>query len=207
MKKKLSIGIIEDDENYKMEIIKILSKKYKIDSYSSAEDFLQDENISRLDLIFADIGLPKMNGVELTGILTAKFPKMKIVILSGMNSDEMIFKSIRLGALGFIHKSDLKDINEVTEQILNGGAIISPSIAVRVLHSFRKETEFVKTETLTHRERQVLDQILSGQSVKECADFLGLSEFTLRTHIRNIYKKLQVKSRIELVRKAAEFGY
>ncbi|MBE7410856.1 MAG: response regulator transcription factor [Leptospiraceae bacterium] len=205
-KRKPNIGIVEDDENYKKEIESILVKKNNVFSFHSAEELLQYPHISKLDLIYADIGLPRMNGIELTGIIIAKFPKMKIVILSGMNSDELIFKSIRFGSLGFIHKSDLKDINEITEQILKGGAIISPSIAVRVLHSFRKDKETVEIENLTVREKQVLDQILSGLSTKECAELMSLSEFTLRTHIRNIYSKLQVKNRVELMRKASELG-
>ena len=90
--------------------------------------------------------------------------------------------------------------------VLSGGGVMSPSIAVRVAKSFQKAIPTNPQESLSIREKQILDEISNGATAKSVAQKLAVSESTIRTHIRSIYEKLQVNSRAKMVKKAGELG-
>lgn len=140
-KKVVNIGIVENDSSYREQIIKVLEALPQIGSllhWESAEAFLQDKKGRGLDIILLDIMLPGMSGVELAAKLSEREPETNKIMLSNMNSDELIFKSLGYGAIGYILKSELKDIADIIDIVLRGGAIITPTIAFRVLNSFKR---------------------------------------------------------------------
>ncbi|EPG75584.1 response regulator receiver domain protein [Leptospira fainei serovar Hurstbridge str. BUT 6] len=204
----VNIGIVENDSGYREQIIKVLEVLPQVGMLShweSAEAFLQDKKGRGLDIIFLDIMLPGMNGVELAAKLSEREPETSKIMLSNMNSDELIFKSLSYGAIGYILKSELKDIAEVIDTVLRGGAIITPTIAFRVLNNF-KRNESSSEVKLTKKEKQILDEMVKGKTINRVAEFLGVSKYTIQHHVKNIYKKMNVHNRAELVRRAGDIG-
>ncbi len=206
--KKTKIGIVENDENFREQILKILESTPNIESvlqWESAEAYWKDDKGRSLDILFLDIMLPGMNGVDLAGKISERDPLIGKIMLSNMNSDELIYNSLRNGAIGYILKSELKDISEVIDTILRGGAIITPTIAFRVFNHFKQKSS-PNAVRLTEKENQILDQMVMGKTINRVAEFLGVSKYTIQHHVKNIYRKLNVHNRAELIKKANDIG-
>lgn len=161
-----------------------------------------------IDLILMDIEMPVLNGIETTQVVKQKYPHIKIIMLTVFDNDENIFNAIKAGADGYLLKEiNAKDLHDGIIETLNGGAAMNPSIALKTLKLLRNPIDFSCKESeedikLTDREIQVLEQLSKGLSYNVIADNLILSTGTIRKHIENIYKKLQVHNKLEAVEKA-----
>lgn len=162
----------------------------------------------RLDLILIDIEMPELNGIEATQIVKQKYPHIKIIMLTAFDNDEHIFNAIKAGADGYLLKEiEPKGLYTAICETLTGGAAMNPSIAMKTLKLLRNPIAIQNLQdqeeiALTGREVEVLEQLSKGLSYTTIADHLFLSPGTVRKHIENIYKKLQVHSKIEAVQKA-----
>lgn len=203
MKKALTVGLVENDLAFRdltesrLRKIPVVAKVF---TWDSAEEYLRDRGRPVLDLIFLDIVLPYTNGVDLAREIYRENPETCIIMLTNMNSDGMIFESIRNGALGYILKSELGTLESIIETVMGGGAAITPTIALRVFASFRRERS--EGPDMTARERQVLELLVQGKSVNSVASFLDISVHTVQSHVKAIYKKLNVHNRAQLAQKA-----
>jgi len=166
------------------------------------------EDNHNLDLILMDIEMPVLNGIEATEIVKQKYPHIKIIMLTVFDNDENIFNAIKAGADGYLLKEiNAKDLHDGIIDTLNGGAAMNPSIALKTLKLLRnpmsidneKDKEDIK---LTNRETEVLEHLSKGLNYVQIADNLILSTGTVRKHIENIYRKLQVHNKLEAVQKA-----
>lgn len=161
-----------------------------------------------LDLILMDIEMPVTNGIEATALVKQKYPHIKIIMLTIFDNDENIFRSIKAGADGYLLKEvNAKDLHQGILETLNGGATMTPSIALKTLKLFRNPIVFESSQqleqiSLTARETEVLEQLSKGLKYNNIADNLILSVGTIRKHIENIYTKLQVHNKIEAIQKA-----
>ena len=168
-----------------------------------------DEN-SNVDLILMDIEMPVLNGIEATALVKQKFPQIKIIMLTVFDNDEHIFNAIKAGADGYLLKETSPDILEKgIRETLSGGAAMNPSIAMRTLKLLRNPDSISNLQereeiSLSSREIEVLEQLSKGLSYTKIAENLFLSPSTVRKHNENIYKKLQVHSKIEAVEKARQ---
>lgn len=166
------------------------------------------EDDSNYDLILMDIEMPGLSGIETTDIIKKKYPHIKIVMLTVFDNDDNIFNAIKAGADGYL----LKDVNpdvlyKGIQDTMNGGAAMNPSIALKALKLLRhpesiSDKQKSKEITLTNRETEVLEQLGKGLSYTKIADNLIISPSTVRKHIENIYKKLQVHNKLEAVDQA-----
>ena len=156
-----------------------------------------------IDLILMDIEMPKLNGIETTALVKQKFPQIKIIVLTVFDDDENIFNAIQAGADGYLLKdTEPKTLFDAIQQTLEGGAVMTPSIALKTLNLLRSPLELkIEDENesikLTNREIEVLEQLATGLPYTSIAENLIVSPSTLRRHIENIYKKLQVHSKTE----------
>lgn len=175
---------------------------------SDGKDLLEKlEARPNLDLILMDIEMPGMNGVEATEAVKAKYPHIRIIMLTVFDNDENIFRSIKAGADGYLLKEvNPKDLHQGIVETMNGGATMTPSIALKTLKLFRNPIEFENAQAeevnLTAREVEVLEQLSKGLKYNAIADNLVLSVGTIRKHVENIYTKLQVHNKIEAIQKA-----
>lgn len=167
---------------------------------------LQDSHV--IDLILMDIEMPVLNGIETTQMVKQKYPQIKIIMLTTFDNDEHIFNAIKAGADGYLLKeTNPQDLYNGIKETTNGGAAMNPSIALKTLKLLRNPTQINNIQhqeeiSLSKREVEVLEQLSKGLSYTAIADNLFLSPSTVRKHIENIYKKLQVHSKIEAVQKA-----
>ncbi|GGG19238.1 DNA-binding response regulator [Dokdonia pacifica] len=166
------------------------------------------EENHNLDIILMDIEMPVLNGIETTQMVKQKYPHVKIIMLTVFDNDENIFKAIQAGADGYLLKEvDPETLHKGILETINGGAAMNPSIAMKTLKLLRNpvDEKFLENKEdikLSKREIDVLEQLSKGLSYTVIADNLILSPSTVRKHIENIYKKLQVHSKIEAVHKA-----
>lgn len=207
----IKIAIAEDNTflitavKEKLSFFDDLSFKF---SALNGEELLEKlESNHNLDLILMDIEMPILNGIDTTQKVKQKYPHIKIIMLTVFDNDENIFNAIKAGADGYLLKDvNPKDLHDGIVDTLNGGAAMNPSIAMKTLKLLREpivvETASEETIKLTQREIDVLEQLSKGLSYNAIADNLILSTGTIRKHIENIYRKLQVHNKLEAVQKA-----
>jgi len=208
----VKIGIVDDNVflinavKEKLSFFEDLSVRFTAINGSDLLSQLQTNH--NLDLILMDIEMPVLNGIETTEIVKQKYPHIKIIMLTVFDNDENIFNAIKAGADGYLLKEiNPKDLHEGILETLNGGAAMNPSIAMKTLKLLRNPIDFNCKDTLediklSEREVQVLEQLSKGLSYNVIAEHLFLSTGTIRKHIENIYKKLQVHNKLEAVEKA-----
>ena len=204
----IRIGIVENDALFCLSFVEQLrqiSGVSEVHSWQSAEAAYHDLRSIPLDLIFIDIGLPGMSGSDLVSVLAEENSEMRILMLTSIRTDDEIMRCLKRGAIGYMLKGEPIDLPEAVRSVMDGGAIMTPSIAARVLHLFRGPDR--TPVSLTRRETQVLEEIISGYSASEIARTLGTAEGTVRQQIKSIYSKLQVRSRVQLMRKARDLGF
>lgn len=200
--KTLNIAVIEDQEffrNFAKSQLKGVDD-FKLYFFESAESFLSKRKHPKYELLYVDIKLKDMDGLDLIQEITVQNPEWKCVVFSSLMDDDKIVEAIKRGAIGYLFKSEVQNLVEITRVFLSGGSVISPSIAIRVLKNFKNPVPNGYSD-LSHRERQVLEFLIEGKSAEKIADYLQLSYHTVRTHIRFIYKKLQVNNRVTLLKK------
>ncbi|ASU40121.1 DNA-binding response regulator [Herbaspirillum sp. meg3] len=165
----------------------------------TAEEALKHAARQPINLVLMDINLQGSSGIELTGQFQLNFPDIAVLILSMHNKAEYVLQSIRAGARGYVLKdAPGSDIVRAIEAVLNGGVYYSAAL-MPILAQPR-----IKEESLTARERQVLEQIAKGASNKSIAETLDLSVRTVETHCLNIKRKLDIEGRSELIKFALE---
>lgn len=163
-----------------------------------------------VDLILMDIEMPVMNGIKATEIIKSKYPQIKIVMITVFDNDDNVFNAIKAGADGYLLKeTKAEKIHQAIQEALAGGAVMSPSIALKTLQLLKNPRVFESSEAteivdLTTREIEVLEQLSKGLKNKIIAENLFLSAFTVKKHIENIYRKLQAHNRIEMIQKAKQ---
>ncbi len=166
------------------------------------------EKSHAVDLILMDIEMPQMNGIDATYHIKQKYPQIKIIMLTVFDNDENIFKSIKAGADGyFLKEVNPQELFNGIHETLNGGAAMTPSIALKTLKLLREPVSFddgqvAEEVTLTAREIEVLEQLSKGLKYNAIAENLFLSAGTIRKHVENIYTKLQVHNKLEAIQKA-----
>lgn len=210
--KSISIGIIEDNVDFLQSLCGVLKQNSHLNlvTWNSAEEFWTSGQSREWDLLILDIGLPGMSGIDVLKTYHT-MESRKSLVISALQTDDAIFSALRNGASGYIWKSELDSLPETIQTILDGGSVISPSIAAKVLLSFRKPQIFsdstgVGVEVLTPRERQILELIVEGDSPNQIASLFGTTVGTVRQQIKAIYKKLQVNTRVQMLKKARQFG-
>lgn len=210
--KKLRIVIAEDNHFLAKAVIEKLSFFdefiYKFKAINGEELVAKLEENHNIDLILMDIQMPKMDGIKATEIIKNKYPQIKIIMLTVHDDDENIFNSIKAGANGYLLKEiNAESLKKSILEVMNDGAAMTPSIALKALDLLRNPLKIdnrieSKKINLTKRETDVLLQLSKGLNYNEIAENLFISSGTVRKHIENIYRKLQVHNKMEAVQKA-----
>lgn len=166
----------------------------------SGEDALIQVEKCQPDLILMDINMPNKNGVEVTGILKKKYPRIKILVLTMHSHEEYFMSAIREGADGYLLKDAPSDqVVEAIRTVARGESVIHPSMTRKLLAFHQQKQTEQEDTSLTEREREVLICLVEGLSNKEIADRLFISDKTVKIHVSKIFKKLNVKSRSQVV--------
>ena len=207
-KKIISVVIFEDNGNLRRGMQTLINGTMGFEcagAFGNCDNLIKNISDSKPDVVLMDIDMPGTNGIEAVKMLKNQFPEVKILMQTVFDDDEKVFNSICNGAEGYILKSTPPvQILESICDIHEGGSPMTPSIATKVLSMFRSGTKFKKNESfdLTEREIDVLKYLVEGMSYKLIAEKCFITFETVGTHVKNIYKKLQVHSKTEAVAKA-----
>lgn len=216
MEETILIGIVEDQAIFRKRLIEHLALFSDMDVAVAAETgeaFLRrlEQSPPRLPhVVLMDIELPGMSGIETTCLLTERHADVDVLMFTVFEDDERIFDSIQAGAAGYLLKDEPIDvIVEAVRELRRGGAPMSASVARRTLEMMRSGSPVRKNGdaqrtpfNLTDREIEILQLLVSGKTTAAIGDALFVSPWTVKTHIRNIYKKMYVSSRAEATRLA-----
>jgi DNA-binding NarL/FixJ family response regulator len=203
---KIKIIVIEDEPEIRDWIGMVLSAdpELEIQAYfADAETCLRYGDMYHPDVVIMDIHLPGMNGIECMQLLKPRKPNAQFMMFTVFEEDHYVFDALCKGATGYLLKNTTpENLISAIKELYAGGSPMSSSIARKVISSFHQlkseEPEGVK---LTSREKELLQLLARGYRYKEIAGLLFISVETVRTHIRNIYEKLQVQSRTEALNK------
>ncbi|PQJ79624.1 response regulator transcription factor [Polaribacter porphyrae] len=191
----------------KLSFFENISVKYHANNGAELIGKLEENH--NIDVILMDIQMPVMNGIKATELVKNKYPHIKVIMLTVVDDDECVFKAIKAGANGYLLKEiDAENLYNSIIEVTKGGAPMTPSIAVKTLNLLRNPTlllakrELNDNIKLTKRETEILTHLSKGLNYNDISDNLIISPSTVRKHIENIYKKLQVHSKMEAVMKA-----
>ncbi|UZR93381.1 response regulator transcription factor [Chondrinema litorale] len=200
--KVTKVVIIEDNEVVKDGFALLINSMEGYDvsgKFADCESAIKSIQQSQPEVILMDIDLPGMNGIEGTRKIKKMYPEIDIIVITVHEDSELVFEALCSGASGYITKnSDYSRLLDAINEVRSGGAPMSSNIARMVVESFQKNTN----SPLTARETEVLELLSKGKSYTVIADELFIHKETVKSHIKNIYFKLQVNSKAEAIEKA-----
>jgi DNA-binding NarL/FixJ family response regulator len=198
----IRVVVVEDQVDVRRGLARLIESADGFDcvgDFGDADSALQRLGTLRPDVVLMDIGLPGTNGIEATRRIRATGSGPQVMMLTVYEDESRIFESLTAGATGYVLKTTPPD--ELLNQIAvlhHGGSPMSSSIARRVVEVFHRAPRAADPAAdLTPREREILDLLVDGYRYKEIGQRLTISLDTVRTHIRHIYEKMQVRSRSE----------
>jgi DNA-binding NarL/FixJ family response regulator len=200
----IKVALVDDNVDLR-EGLQIVLKEHSdefecIGAFGDAETALKKIPELKPDVVLMDINLPGISGIECLKQLKPKLPNLDVIMLTVFADDDTVFDSLCAGACGYITKNASPEkILDAIRDVRDGGAPMSGRIARMVVTSFKAPGD--ASAQLTDREKEVLDQLCKGKSYKMVADALNITHDTVRHHIKNIYKKLEVHSVSEAILK------
>jgi RNA polymerase sigma factor (sigma-70 family) len=196
----VNVAIVEDLNDIREGLKYVLEYTegfHCIDAYPNAEAALDGLRSQQAEVVIMDIHLPKMSGIDCVKILKLEFPKMQFLMFSVFEDDENIFEALKAGASGYIlKKTPPTKVLEAIKDLSEGGSPMTASIARRVIAHFQTPVN-KDLESLSPREKEILELLSKGFYYKEISDKLGTSTGTVRQQIHKIYEKLHVQNRTE----------
>jgi len=204
----IKVVLFEDNPNFRIGLYQLINGSEGFQCVGAFEDctnLVERVRERQPDIVMMDIEMPGINGIQGVKILKEEFPDLKILMQTIFEENEKIFQSILAGAAGYILKNTPPSgILESIKEIHDGGAPMSPSIAVKVLKMLINKPEIPKGNSfnLSNREKEILALLVKGMSYQMIAEKSFVSIDTVRTHVKNIYDKLHVHSKTEAVLKA-----
>jgi len=195
--------IIEDDPEIRNSFSLIVNSSPKftvVNTYGSCEEAIKHLHTDKPEIVLMDIELPGgMNGIQGTKVIKEKVPSVDIIMVTVYEDSELVFDALKSGASGYITKSaNYLELLSALDEIVKGGAPMSSKIARLVIANFHVNPN----SPLTKRETEILTLISEGKTYTQISEELFISKETSKTHIKNIYAKLQVKSKSEALAKA-----
>ncbi|HUA66846.1 MAG TPA: response regulator transcription factor [Alphaproteobacteria bacterium] len=208
----INVCIIEDDRETRESLVELLNGARGlrcVGDYPAGETALRAIPALKPDVALVDINLPGMSGIECVAKLKSLLPALQVLMLTTYEDDDLIFNSLRAGAMGYLLKKMAPtELIDAIAQVQAGGAPMPMQIARKVVDYFQDRGESAsQVEQLSPREREILALLAKGAFYKEIADTLAISISTVRTHIQHIYEKLHVQSRTDAARKYFDGRY
>jgi DNA-binding NarL/FixJ family response regulator len=203
----IGVGIIEDQKDLREGLSFLLNNVQGFACrhiYDSVEAAMKCISRNPPAVLLVDIGLPGMSGIEGVALLRQRYPGIACVMLTVFKDDDRIFQAICAGACGYLMKTTAPQrILDAVQEVANGGAAMSPDVAIRVIGAFRrKATPPPDALSLTPQETRLLKLLTEGHQNKTAAAELGISIHTVGFHLRSIYTKLHVHSRSGAIARA-----
>jgi DNA-binding NarL/FixJ family response regulator len=202
----IEVSIVEDDVRVRNSLARLIDSTKGmqcVSQHPSAENALAELPVVEPDVVLMDINLPGLSGVECVGRLKELLPDTQVVMLTVYENTDLVFDALAAGATGYLMKqTPPEQLMQAIRDVQAGSSPMSGHIARKVVASFRQTPlPGSEHEKLSAREQEVLDYLVRGYMYKEIAEVLKISFDTVRSHVRNIYEKLHVRTRTEAVTK------
>lgn len=201
----IRVIIFEDNQSLRLGLYHLINGSDGftcVGAFENCSNLMQQIKETKPDIVLMDIGMPGINGIEAVKMIREKYPDLKILMQTIFHDNDKIFQSILAGADGYILKNTSPSrFLEAIKETMEGGAPMSPPIATKVLKMVSQppSPSTKQSFNLSDRELEVLRYMVKGMSYKLIADTCFISVDTVRAHVKNIYKKLQVNSKTEAV--------
>lgn len=209
---KIRVLITDDHTLVREGFANMLSLETDIEVVGQASD--AKESIKKVgelkpDIVLMDIKMTGMNGLEATRVIRREYPDTDVIILSMYDEEDYVRRAVEYGATGYILKDTSKEaLLRAIKVVKDGGSLIQPSLAKKVLKDLAQRKESPSyTKELTEREVQIIQLLSEGNSNKDIGDSLFISEKTVKSHLRSIFKKLEVSDRAQAVAFAMRQGW
>ena len=205
----IRVLIVDDHTVVRDGLSAMLAREEDIEVVGEAQNGLEAVERATLlkpDVVLMDLRMPELDGVGAMRRIREDHPEINFLVLTTFDTDEYIYDAIEAGAKGFLLKdASREDLFKAVRAVARGESLIEPGIAARVLNRFAQlSRESAPQELLSGRERQVLELLAKGSANKEVASLLSLSESTVKTHVANIFQKLEVNDRTSAVTQALQ---
>jgi two-component system response regulator DegU len=214
-----TVFIVDDNVNHSAGIRQLLELQsdYQIMGVAhNAEEAIKRLKDAKVDIVLMDMNMPEVDGVTAIQQLTTANPELKILALTGYDDPDLIFRAMKNGAKGYILKTMVtSQLITAIEELNNGKVFLPPTLATKFFDEFQVRvsktsrpdpTKQALLGYLTSREKEVLKLLTEGITYKGVADKLVISETTVKTHVNNIFQKLQVNDRTQAVLYALKYG-
>lgn len=205
MNTKLRVMLVEDHEEFRnsLEFLLNSNEEFQCSAYADAPSALIALEKERPEVVIMDLNLEGPSGIACTRTIKEYWPHVQVLVCTVHEDDDRIFGALKAGATGYVLKrAPITELLDAIKQVHEGGSPMSAGIARRVVGSFQTLAREQSGENLTVRESEILDLLAEGLRFKEIGDKLFVSINTVRTHVRHIYEKLQVQSRVEALNKS-----
>lgn len=210
MPKKYTLMIVEDDADVRQRLVQLIENHDAFNLLNTSGTMaggLAAIEKFKPDILLTDLGLPDGSGIEIIKAIEKLHLDTQAMVISGFQDENIVFKALEAGANSYILKHDhSQKITDAILSMMDGGAPISPVIARLMLQKFKPQSTIALTESLTKRQIKILKLVSQGFSSREISEKLDISYYTVTTHIKNIYNKLQVNSRTEALHEAGRMG-
>ena len=210
----IKIALVDDNQINRNSFVQKINSFHNIEliiNASSGHEFL--ESIKGLpqhllpSIVFMDIEMPELNGIETIQLSKPIHEEMHFIVLTVFEDEENIFEAIQAGATGYLlkHETDQSIYNAIIEVLEFGGSPMSPAIARKTLRLLGQQKSYDKPQSelldvlLSEREQEVLKHMVNGYDAKRIAELTNISTLTVRKHISNIYTKLHVNSKAQVI--------
>jgi len=210
MIEKLKVLIIDDHTLFRKGLKEILLDTSYIEDCKEAKNGQEALDIisrEKFDIVFLDIAMPDINGIETLKKIKTLYPEIKVLMLSMYPEEQYAMRSLKLGASGYITKSaDPEELLRAVEKIVKGGKYIPQSFSEKLLHYLDKSNDIPLHEKLSEREFQVLLMIARGRTLREISKDLSISIKTVSTYRARILEKLELQNNAEIINYAITHG-
>lgn len=205
---EIKVALFEDNKKLRESLVQLINSTDDMictGAFADANRLIPNMRQANPDVVMMDINMPGITGIEGVKIIKENFPGVHILMQTVFDDNDKIFAAICAGASGYmLKKTPPQKMIDAIRETYQGGAPMTPSVAVKVLEMFRLQTKTDKNEfiDLSEREREILGLLVKGKSYKAIASDCFISIDTVSTHVRHIYEKLHVHSKSEAVAKA-----
>ncbi len=211
---KTTVVVVDDHPLFLSGVQQIFKRQPDFEVIGAAESAAQLVALlkrCRPDIILMDIEMPETNGLDATALVRRQAPDAKVVILTGYDNPDLIFRALKIGAVGYLLKNTrAKELRDSLRRVAAGEVLLNPDLAAKFLREFRRDQEAEElrrlVQTLTPREDEVLRLVATGASNREISGQLFISELTVKMHLARIFRKLQVNDRTKAAIVALKAG-
>jgi len=206
----ITVVVVEDEPKIlrsQLNLLRGFDEIKVVGQATSGTDAVERIRALEPDVVLLDLGLPGIDGIEVTKRLRAELPHIEVLIFTIFDDEEKVLAAIRAGASGYLLKGmEAQRIVEAIQEVHRGGSVVQPQLARRLLRHFQRQPSPKSTTSLSPREQEILLLISKGLSNPQVASTLGVSRATVRTHLEHIYAKLDVSNRTEAVTEGIKKG-